>query len=214
MFRSRVCMREGERERRSAREKTLTEKRTTNNSGNRESNDFGRLFIDSRRYVDVFEAQVIANVYLSRTQNAGSESTNYFGARTSRPTRIDPSRVCWDPSTDPALINIHYPASRDQPSRYWQPRWFVQDSKDRKGGKWERLCASVSTTMRLCDYKRDFTTHSRASPWEGISSYEKLRGFQHEVYRARETNNADVVFPHRRSRAGDRYRRATSPNTH
>jgi len=71
-------------------------------------------FIDSCWYVDVFEAQAIANVYLSRTQNAGSESTNYFEARTSRPTHIDPSRIYEDPSTDPALINIHYPPSRDQ----------------------------------------------------------------------------------------------------
>lgn len=96
-------------------------------------------FIDSCWYVDVFEAQAIANVYLSRTQNAGSESTNYFEARTSRPTHIDPSRVYGDPSTDPALINIHYPPSRDQPSRYWQHRWFVQDSKDHKEDKWELI---------------------------------------------------------------------------
>jgi len=73
-------------------------------------------FIDSCWYVNVFDAQAIANVYLSRTQNAGSESTNYFEARTSRPTHIDPFRVYGDPSTDPALINIHYPPSRDQPS--------------------------------------------------------------------------------------------------
>lgn len=86
-------------------------------------------FIDSCWYV--FEAQAIANVYLSRTQNAGSESTNYFEARTSRPTHIDPSRVYGDPSTDPVLINIHYPPSQDQPSRYWQHRWFVQDGKER-----------------------------------------------------------------------------------